>query len=51
MWLASKEAEFLRDKFVWVNWDAEELVARKHEIMNTELLNWTLQIRTPKQKL
>lgn len=43
MWLASKEADFLRNKFVWANWDAEELVARKNEIISSDLLDWRLK--------
>jgi NAD(P)-dependent dehydrogenase (short-subunit alcohol dehydrogenase family) len=31
VWLASDEAAFLRGRFVWANWDVEELVARKQE--------------------
>jgi NAD(P)-dependent dehydrogenase (short-subunit alcohol dehydrogenase family) len=31
VWLASDEADFLRGRFVWANWDVEELVARKQE--------------------
>lgn len=32
VWLASAEAEFLRGRYVWVNWDVEEMIARKEEI-------------------
>jgi hypothetical protein len=32
LWLSSKEAAFLHGKFVWVNWDVEELKAKKAEI-------------------
>lgn len=32
VWLASAEAEFLRGRYIWVNWDVEELIKRKHEI-------------------
>ncbi len=42
VWLASPEAQFLRNKFVWVNWDAEELMARKDEIQDSMLLTWSL---------
>ncbi|KPM35466.1 hypothetical protein AK830_g11094 [Neonectria ditissima] len=38
VWLASPEAEFLKGKFVWVNWDAEELISRAEEIENSMLL-------------
>lgn len=34
VWLASAEAEFLRGRYVWVNWDIEELIARREEIEN-----------------
>ncbi|KAF1969124.1 NAD(P)-binding protein [Bimuria novae-zelandiae CBS 107.79] len=41
VWLASPEADFLKGKFVWSNWDAEELVARKEEILaDKSLLTW-----------
>ncbi|KAI1869944.1 uncharacterized protein JN550_005534 [Neoarthrinium moseri] len=42
VWLHSREAEFLRGKFVWVNWDVDELKARKEEIINTDLLDTKL---------
>lgn len=43
VWLASPEADFLKRKFVWSNWDAEELVARKDEILADKfLLTWTV---------
>ncbi|KAF4988833.1 hypothetical protein FDECE_14907 [Fusarium decemcellulare] len=38
VWLASPEAEFLSGKFVWVNWDVDELKARADEIKNSLLL-------------
>ncbi|KAF7560175.1 hypothetical protein G7046_g3963 [Stylonectria norvegica] len=38
VWLASREAEFLKSKFVWVNWDAEEMISRAEEIKNSFLL-------------
>ena len=34
VWLASREAAFLAGKFVWVNWDTKELLARSIEIEN-----------------
>ncbi|KAH7310732.1 hypothetical protein B0I35DRAFT_489514 [Stachybotrys elegans] len=34
VWLASPEAAFLKGKFVWANWDAEELISRSSEIQN-----------------
>ncbi|KAI2629817.1 putative short-chain dehydrogenase [Hypoxylon sp. NC1633] len=39
VWAASKEAEFLKNKFVFAGWDVEELKARKDEIaQSAELL-------------
>ncbi|SPO06256.1 related to peroxisomal short-chain alcohol dehydrogenase [Cephalotrichum gorgonifer] len=38
VWLSSPEAEFLKNRFVWVNWDAEELIARSKEIENDQSL-------------
>ncbi|KAK4499905.1 hypothetical protein PRZ48_008091 [Zasmidium cellare] len=43
VWLASPEAEFLKSKYVWVNWDAEELVSRKDEIKNSMLFRILLE--------
>jgi len=40
VWLASPEAAFLKGKFVWSNWDVDELKARKDEI--TSVPNLTL---------
>jgi NAD(P)-dependent dehydrogenase (short-subunit alcohol dehydrogenase family) len=43
VWLASPEAEFLRSRFIWCNWDVEEMLARKEEISaNPVLLTMTL---------
>lgn len=42
VWLATPEAGFLKNKFVWVNWDAEELVKRKEEIEGSKLLTWII---------
>lgn len=38
LWLASPEAEFLKGKFIWVNWDVEELKALAGEIKGSALL-------------
>ena len=38
VWLASQEAEFLKGKFVWVNWDVDELKARADGIRDSLLL-------------
>ena len=42
VWLASPEAKFLRGKFVWVNWDVDELKERAEEITNSRLLTTLL---------
>ncbi|KAJ4259753.1 hypothetical protein NW762_007684 [Fusarium torreyae] len=42
VWLASKEAEFLRGKFIWANFDAQELLAKAEEIRSSTLLRVTL---------
>jgi hypothetical protein len=42
VWLASKEATFLKGKFVWANWDVQELMAREDEIKNSMLLRLSL---------
>ncbi|KAF2099058.1 NAD(P)-binding protein [Rhizodiscina lignyota] len=39
VWLVSPEAQFLKSKYVWVNWDVDELKVRKKEILETELLD------------
>jgi NAD(P)-dependent dehydrogenase (short-subunit alcohol dehydrogenase family) len=44
VWLASPEALFLRGKFLWSNWDVDELKKRKSEIekglLNFGLAGW-----------
>lgn len=42
MWLASDEANFLKGKFVWVNWDVDELMERKDVIMKNDMLTMRL---------
>ncbi|KAI1624597.1 hypothetical protein EDD37DRAFT_562948 [Exophiala viscosa] len=42
VWIASDEAAFLRNKFVWANWDVEELKARAEEIQTSSLLRVAL---------
>jgi hypothetical protein len=32
VWLASAQAEFLRGRFVWANWDVTEMMAMKEKI-------------------
>lgn len=43
VWLATEQARFLNHKFLWANWDAEELLARKKEIEDSNMLTWLLQ--------
>lgn len=38
VWLTSPEAKFLKGKFVWSNWDVDELKARADEIQNSPTL-------------
>lgn len=42
VWLASPEAEFLKGRFVWVNWDVDELKAHAKEIEESMLLKVVL---------
>jgi NAD(P)-dependent dehydrogenase (short-subunit alcohol dehydrogenase family) len=39
VWVASPEARFLKGKYVWANWDVDELKQRKSEIESTLFLN------------
>jgi NAD(P)-dependent dehydrogenase (short-subunit alcohol dehydrogenase family) len=41
-WLATTEAEFLSGRFVWAEWDIEELKARKDDILEDDLLLTTI---------
>jgi hypothetical protein len=36
VWLASPEARFLKGKFLWTNWDVDELKAQAKEIEATD---------------
>lgn len=38
VWIASPEAEFLKGKFVWANWDVDELKSLAKEIEKSMLL-------------
>ncbi|KFY15661.1 hypothetical protein V492_01858 [Pseudogymnoascus sp. VKM F-4246] len=38
LWLASPEARFLKGKYLWANWDVDELKARANEIESSEEL-------------
>ena len=39
VWLASPEAQFLKGKYLWANWDVDELKARAKEIEATSELS------------
>lgn len=41
-WLASDEASFLAGRFVWANWDCEQLINRKQEILKENLFRTAL---------
>lgn len=48
VWLASSEAKFLKGKFLWANWDVDELKARATEIeegmlLSVGLVGWPFQ--------
>ena len=43
VWLASTEAKFLKGKFVWANWDVNEMMARAEEIESSRLLSIMLE--------
>jgi NAD(P)-dependent dehydrogenase (short-subunit alcohol dehydrogenase family) len=43
VWLACPEARFLKGKFLWANWDVDELVERKGEIEGTPFLSLGMQ--------
>ena len=42
VWLTSPAAAFLSGRFVWANWDVEEILARKDEIVQQNLLTMQL---------
>jgi hypothetical protein len=39
LWLSTPEARFLKSKFLWCNWDINELKSRANEIESGRLLN------------
>ena len=41
VWLTQPKAKFLKGRFVWVNWDVDELCAMKEKIVwsNTMTIN------------
>ena len=42
VWAVSPEAEFLRGKYLWVNWDVDELKSRKDELSRPDQLSITM---------
>jgi NAD(P)-dependent dehydrogenase (short-subunit alcohol dehydrogenase family) len=38
VWSASKEAAFLSGRLAWVNWDVDELISKKDDILKNDLL-------------
>jgi hypothetical protein len=49
VWLASPEARFLKGKFLWANWDVDELKAQAKEIeastqLSIGLVGWPFGI-------
>jgi hypothetical protein len=38
VWVSSPEAAFLKGKFVWSNWDVDELISKKEELLSTPAL-------------
>lgn len=42
VWLTTKEADWLRDRFVWANWDVDELIGMKEKVLQEDLLKWDL---------
>ncbi|CEI67659.1 hypothetical protein FVEN_g9478 [Fusarium venenatum] len=43
VWIVSPEADFLRSKFVWSNWDVEELKSLKEQLLSSQDLTLGLQ--------
>nr|ANM86577.1 putative short-chain dehydrogenase/reductase [Cladonia uncialis subsp. uncialis]AUW31360.1 putative short-chain dehydrogenase/reductase [Cladonia uncialis subsp. uncialis] len=43
VWLSSDEADFVGGRLIWTNWDAEELVKRKEEIISKNHLTTGLR--------
>jgi len=43
VWLASPEARFLKGKYLWANWDVDELKAQAHMIESTNYLRIGLE--------
>jgi hypothetical protein len=39
VWLSSAESRFLKGKYLWANWDADELEARAKELQGSTQLS------------
>ena len=42
VWLSGPEAGFLKGKYVWANWDVDELKERAAEIKDSKVLELAL---------
>jgi NAD(P)-dependent dehydrogenase (short-subunit alcohol dehydrogenase family) len=43
VWLCQEKAKFLSGRFIAANWDVEDLLSRKEEIVKDDLLKLTLK--------
>ena len=43
VWLSTPEAAFLKGRFIWANWDVEELMSMAAEIEKDDLLTLSLR--------
>lgn len=43
LWLASPEAAFAKGKYLWANWDVEELKEKADKIANTDILTISMK--------
>lgn len=43
IWLCTPDADFLKGRFMYANWDIEELKAQKEQILKENLLTLTLR--------
>ena len=43
VWLSTRDADFLKGRFVYANWDVEELKAKKEDILRDNLLTLTVE--------